>query len=214
MRAGEVHVWRSELRDRDSAEDRALLSNAELERANRLRDRRLSHRYVARHALMRRLLSAYVGVAAAEIAYSQSALGKPCLAGEAWTAGWRFNVSESEGRCLIAISRDIEVGVDIQAMRPIDDLPALAREVLTDDELDGLLALDDDARVAAFYEIWARKEAVVKATGEGLARALNTVRLDGGGGKWIVAWSEIGDRYASALATDKLPTKLRFLHAG
>ena len=210
--SGEAHVWKANLDESLSLDDRSLLSDAELARGDRLRNPVHSLRFVARHALVRRLLSAYIGIEPNEIAFAESPTGKPALAGDAWTAGWRFNVSDSEGRCLVAIARGVEVGIDVQAIRPIDDLSALAREVLADDELGDLLALPDDRRPEAFFRLWVQKEAIVKATGEGLARPLRTVRAGTGeGGKWMLAWSEIEDGFASALVTRELPVRVRLL---
>ncbi len=207
--SGEAHVWQANLDESFSPDDSRLLAQSELGRASRLRNAVHARRFVARHALLRRLLSEYVGTEPMGITYREEPGGKPALAGDAWAFGWRFNVSDSEERCLIAVARDIEVGIDVQVMRPIEDMPALAREVMADDELIELFALPPARRVASFYLTWVQKEATVKATGEGMARPLRSsgaVRPE-----WPVAWSSIGDRFASALVTSAPPVSVRLL---
>jgi len=209
LRPGEVHVWLASLDDPIPAGAGRLLSPAELARADRLASPTHSRRYLTRHVLLRRLLAVYTGLAAAGITYTDGPGGKPRLAGDAWSAGWRFNLSDSEDRCLIAISLGIELGVDIQVIKPVDDLAALAGEVLADDELRDLLALPEGRRLARFYLLWVQKEATVKATGEGLARHLRSVSTTAG--EWPVAWSTVGDGIACALVTESPVASVRLL---
>lgn len=227
--AGEVHVWRFDLNADDSTDDRELLSEPELERAARLADPLHARRFVARRALLRRLLSGYTGVEPQALSFTAGSHGKPELAGDARLAGWRFNLSDSDGRCLVAVARGIDVGIDVQRMRPIKDLAALASEALADDELAALLGAPPPQRLTDFYRLWVRKEAFIKASGEGLARPLkrfsvalrpgpgDAVRVahgDPGQASWTVAWSATGSGFAAALVTGAPPTRVRLLHPG
>lgn len=89
----------------------------------------------------------------------------------------RFNVSHSGTRALIAIARDIEVGVDIEWHRPVDDMSGLARMVFDRQDLSHWSALPAPQRTPAFYRAWTRKEAVAKAIGCGLALDFPMLRV-------------------------------------
>ncbi|MGH2515835.1 MAG: 4'-phosphopantetheinyl transferase family protein, partial [Ktedonobacterales bacterium] len=86
----------------------------------------------------------------------------------------QFNVSHSETCALIALARDLELGVDIEYMRPLDDMDAIARAAFSPHERTVLAALDGQRRHEAFYVCWARKEAYIKAIGRGLSFPLES----------------------------------------
>jgi 4'-phosphopantetheinyl transferase len=86
----------------------------------------------------------------------------------------RFNMSHAEDLCLVAVARGREVGVDLEAVRPLGDLAVLAETCFSPMELEALLAVPESGRVHAFYSGWTRKEAVLKALGDGLARPLDS----------------------------------------
>ncbi|HLJ80654.1 MAG TPA: 4'-phosphopantetheinyl transferase superfamily protein, partial [Ktedonobacterales bacterium] len=99
--------------------------------------------------------------------------GKPYLASSTVRLPLQFNVSHSEECALIALAHDLELGVDIEYMRPLDDMDAIARTVFSPHERATLAALDGPRRHEAFYACWARKEAYIKAIGRGLSFPLD-----------------------------------------
>jgi 4'-phosphopantetheinyl transferase len=105
--------------------------------------------------------------------------GKPRLADES-VGRLRFNVAHSEDLVLCALTLDNEVGVDVERVREETDCDGIARRFFAPREARGLASLEPTARREAFFACWTRKEAIVKATGEGLRRALDSfvVSLD------------------------------------
>jgi len=149
------------------AELDACLSSDERERARRFRFEHDRRRFVAAHALLRGLLARELGVAAAGVPIVADRFGKPRLAA-ATGAGLAFNMSHTGGRALYALARDVELGVDAEALKPLAHMPRLARDVFSPDELAEWEALPEAQRVLGFFGGWTRKEAVVKALGRGL----------------------------------------------
>ncbi len=143
----------------------ACLSPHELKRADRFFFQRHRRRFVVARVRLRQLLGERLGVAARDLALVYGANGKPRLADEAM----RFSVSHSGEIALFAFSRAREVGVDIEAVRPIDSADAIAAHILTHRERRAYAAARD--KVAAFLRFWTRKEALAKAIGDGLSIA-------------------------------------------
>jgi 4'-phosphopantetheinyl transferase len=168
-RPGVVQVVLAPL-DHASAGDLALLNNDERARAARFVHERDRVRFVAAHAALRRVLGLTAGIAPEALRFMTTAHGKPQLIeapGEI-----RFSLSRSGAFALIAVSRDIEVGVDIEEERPVEALE-LSRRFFAAAETAALEALPSADRDRAFFRVWTRKEAVVKARGDGLGFPLD-----------------------------------------
>jgi len=108
-----------------------------------------------------------------EIALKRAAHGKPFLAGSHCT-NLRFNLSHSGDAVLCALARGREIGVDIEATVPSDDLLNIATQFFAPDECAALAARNGGERTALFYQLWTRKEAYLKARGKGLSHPLNS----------------------------------------
>lgn len=171
LERGEVHVWRLRLGATAAglASLRDLLDDAERQRADRFVFGVHRDRYVAAHGLLRRLISRYTGGSAAGVEFSGEARAKPRLAG--WSS-LRFSLSHSGDLGLVALAWNGEVGVDVECVRPLADLGGLAATCLSPAERAELQALPEAGRQRAFFEGWTRKEAFLKATGDGLSRPL------------------------------------------
>lgn len=168
-----VDVWRVALDATrpPAATDLADLSEWERARAERFASDALRFRWLGAHAALRRVLATALDVPPAAITYATGPQGKPFLAFPE-RSGLEFNVSDSGERALIAVSRDGPLGVDLEACRPLSDLAAVAGSHFAVDERAHLFALPHAEQHAAFYRIWTRKEAYLKALGEGLAYGL------------------------------------------
>jgi 4'-phosphopantetheinyl transferase len=173
----EAQVWSASLDQSDSCVERltALLAPDEIDRATRLVHEAHRRRFIAGRGMLRMLLSDQVGLAPARIRFTYRARGKPELAGPASGADIRFNVSHSQDRVVYAVARGRRVGVDIEHVRPVSNMPAIARRFFTASENVALQALPEDARLAAFFRCWTRKETLVKARGEGVSEYLRRV---------------------------------------
>ena len=167
----EIHVWCVEL---DAAgEESALaacLSAEERERASGLLSGAHQRRFVVARGMLRQLLGRYLGQAPDAVTFSRGAHGKPFLT----EGGLHFNVSHTHELALYAIAQSREVGVDVEWMRPQVAHEQIAARFFSLEEQEALAEVPDEDRRAAFYNIWTRKEAYVKARGDGIAAGLGT----------------------------------------
>lgn len=183
--SSEVHVWSFSL-DRPAQELRELredLSVDEIARAKRFHHSRDADRSISCRGLLRRLLGRYLAVAPEEVAFTYGIQGKPFLSAPLAGSNLQFNVTHSGPRALVAVTRDTPLGVDLERVAPIEDLEAMARRFFADGEYRTLVALPPAERTAAFYRAWTRKEAVVKAMGDGLTHSLSGFRVSLGPGE-------------------------------
>lgn len=151
-----------------------LLSDTERERAARFRTASLKDRYVAAHAGLRLLAERRFGIAVRDQSWESNDLGKPRLTNVPQA---QCSISYTGSCILLAWSEGEEIGVDIEALRPIEDAPELMLEHYTQAECADLRRLDPcgPAFDRAFLTVWVRKEACVKALGQGLEIPLPTV---------------------------------------
>jgi 4'-phosphopantetheinyl transferase len=150
------------------------LSTAELERARRYyfdRDRR---RFIVARGELRRLLARELEVGAQAIEFAYGRHGKPSLAPPLDGAGLRFNLAHSDDLAVIALCRDREVGVDVEAIRPMQDEAHLVSTCFSQREQEEYLRVDPAGRTAAFFSGWTRKEAFIKGLGKGLSQPLDS----------------------------------------
>ena len=170
--ANEVHIWLAKLDDYSAASLKLLLAEDELARATRFHfDRDRNHFIVAR-ALLRKLLASYAGVGAAELRFSYAEKGKPSLE-ESQQGSLNFNLAHSHGLAIYGFSRGRELGVDLEFIR--EDLAdeKIAERFFSPSEIDELRKLPAELRKQAFFDCWTRKEAYIKARGDGLSMPLD-----------------------------------------
>jgi 4'-phosphopantetheinyl transferase len=172
------------------ARDRDLLSTDELKRADSFIGEHHRCDFIHAHAELRIILANYLGTHPREVKFAKEtetegrgSRTKPALisSDENHQSGnaenLRFNLSHTHGQALIAVTLNREVGIDIEWRRPIEDLDSMAQTVMSMRELSQWKALPADQRLAAFYRVWTRKEAYLKAIGLGLFRSLQGVTV-------------------------------------
>jgi len=164
LRAGVVHVWRFA---NDQAADATSLSPDEHHRAARFAARAHRDAYVVQHAMVRGLLARYLAVSPSAIAFERGAHGKPRVTG---VAGLHHNLAHAEDVALLAVARDVELGIDLERYDAAIDPEKLARLVLAPVETGCV-------ERRAFLRVWCRKEACLKATGVGLLDDLTSVAV-------------------------------------
>jgi 4'-phosphopantetheinyl transferase len=171
----EIHVWRINLNPpaAEVARHQTALSTAERERAARFRFPQDQRRFAVRRAFLRRLLAACLGVSPQAVQLESGPHGKPFVAGQAEAGGLRFSCSHSADLALVALARGIELGVDVEQHRDLNDAGDLAGAFFSTREIRELAALPPALKLAGFFNCWTRKEAFVKATGLGLSSPLN-----------------------------------------
>ena len=176
---GEVHVWRAPLGT--TAEERERLATVldaeERRRAARFRFDRHRNSFIVRHAVLRGLLGGYLGRAPETVRYRYLAHGKPELHADMEAEYLRFNMSHSEGLALMAFGRDADLGVDVERLEPRRADRGVARRFFAAGELRTLETLPPGAWLRGFFDCWARKEAFVKAIGEGLSHPLDAFEV-------------------------------------
>ena len=131
--------------------------------------------FLVSHAVLRALLARATGRSPADLKFSHGANGKPLLADDA--SGLRFNMSHSGDLALYALTRGCEVGVDVEQIRPMLELENVAARFFAAEEVAELQSLPESDRVEAFFRCWTRKEAYVKAVGDGLSMPLDRFRV-------------------------------------
>ena len=173
---GEIHVWTIPLSAPDHAvsQVRALLSPDEADRMARFRFEHLQRAYVLSRGALRLLLGIYTGEAPGSLRFSYGPKGKPALA----SAGpIRFNIAHSGDMGLFAFTLDCELGVDIERVRPVPEISKIATSFFCAREASDLMSLPSRDRERAFFLCWTRKEAYVKAVGNGLFLPLDSFRV-------------------------------------
>ena len=172
----EVHVWRVDLEQTTGHVDSLvqLLCDEERARAGRFRSREHGAHYAVARGTLRQLLGRYLGALPEELVFSYGAHGKPDLAGDYEGSGLRFNLSHSHQLALFAVAWRREVGIDVEYPRPRVDVERLARRFFAPVEVATLLSLPGDRRREGFYNCWTRKEAYLKARGEGITVSLDS----------------------------------------
>jgi 4'-phosphopantetheinyl transferase len=170
---GEVHVWAYDLEVEAKVEAAAfeLLSSEEKGRAERFRFPRDRRRFTVARATLRRLLGEYHEVEPAKLIFRYGPNGKPYLPD--MSRDIRFNVSHSEELAVYALALGREVGVDVEFAREMDDAASLVERFFSQREQAYFKSLPASEQHDAFFRCWVRKEAFIKAVGEGLFRSLH-----------------------------------------
>ncbi len=168
---GEVHVWRASLERPTQIVERMrrVLAGDEQRRADRFRFARDRSRYIVGRALLRGLLAGYLDTAPEGLQFQYGEFSKPALRGGPW-----FNVSHSGSIALYAFSSVGEIGIDVE----LDDADfareRIAERFFSPSEVKVLRSLPADVQPLAFLSCWTRKEAFIKARGDGLSLALDS----------------------------------------
>jgi 4'-phosphopantetheinyl transferase len=179
VKTTEVHSWcvNLDVPPETSAGLYATLSADERNRCARLRFARDRRRFIAARGVLRDLLGRYLGARPGQIRFVYNAFGKPELSRE-FGSRLRFNLSHSADLALIAITTDAAIGVDIEYIQPRPEYAEIARSVFSAAEVDELERLPSHLYAQAFLRCWTKKEAYVKARGEGLALGLDGTPTD------------------------------------
>jgi len=171
---GQLHVWKT--RAGVHADD-AILSADERLRLKRFRFAEQRQSFLSSHTLLRRLIGQYLNLHPAKIEFSYTAFNKPFLSPSQNDKQLEFNLSHSGEMILIGVTVGTAVGVDVEHTKPLPDLEQIAALNFSSGEQQDLLSLPEPQRVEAFYKCWTRKEALIKACGDGLTMSLDSFRV-------------------------------------
>jgi 4'-phosphopantetheinyl transferase len=193
----------------------SVLSPRERARAARAGSDAVRRRYTGSHIFLRQVLAAYAGCEAASIVFDYGQLGKPTLSGP--NDQLQFSLAHGGGLAAVAVARQSRVGVDIERVDRDYPWDEVSSRVITPEEEHELAGLGEGVRSEAMFRLWTRKEAVAKATGQGLALGLRDLRVGAGGQElaaematvvqaagsaWWLLDLPLGDMWAAALAVE------------
>lgn len=194
----DVNIWQADL-DQLSARVQQLaqtLSADELARAKRFYFEQDRQRFIVGRGLLREILSRYLDLAPNQLQFCYGLHGKPALA-PTLGSSICFNLSHSQGLALYAITRDRPIGIDVEYIRPLAEAEQIAANFFSAQENTALHHLPLNQKQVAFFSCWTRKEAYIKAVGDGLALPLDQFDVSLAPGEAARLISIKGDRTAA-----------------
>jgi 4'-phosphopantetheinyl transferase len=176
---GDIHIWRADL-DLPIMGFQKLhqtLSIDERVRAERFHFQKDRKRFSVGRWILRTILGYYLNVEPSLLRFCYGKYGKPALATTFGKETILFNMSDSEGLALYAFTRGHEIGIDIEHIRDIPEMDQIAEQYFSARENAVFRSLPESKKREAFFSFWTRKEAFMKAKGEGLGLGLNQVEV-------------------------------------
>ncbi len=198
-----AHVWRAslEIPAVETERLRQILAADELRKAERFRFPGDRSRFIVARGTLRTILGGYLNMKPDEVRFCYGPFGKPELAEEADGETLRFSVSHSGGLALYAVTLGREIGVDLEYIRPDLMVEEIACQFLSPMEINLLKSCPGHLRKQAFFALWTRKEAYLKALGTGLANAYALCETDVDA-LWSFTDLHIAQGYAAAVAVE------------
>lgn len=219
----EIHVWLTSTKvdKKQLAILWNILTPTEKGKTNQFKFAKLKHRFIISQGTLRFLLGKYLKIKPELIVFERNKYGKPYV--KNLSTAIKFNLSHAHNLILFAFTLKHEIGVDIELARrnfPIDEI---SKRFFHADENQALLALPAKQRVAAFFNCWVKKEALIKAIGLGLFYALDKFNVDFSAhqskvqienlakkSSWSVRKLSVPPNYLAALATENQNAKIKF----
>jgi len=219
LEPGEIHVWAVRLDPAPEQVERLgrLLAADERERAGRFRFDKHRRQYTVGRGALRTLLAAYAGGRPEAVRFRYGHRGKPFLESP-HPGDLQFNLSNSDELALVGFVRGPEIGVDVEFLRPMPDCEQISERFFSESERQVLRGIPAPRKEEAFFNCWTRKEAYLKAVGEGLAAPLDSfdvtlapgepprmLTLEGDAGRaarWFFHHLRPAEDYVGAVAID------------
>jgi 4'-phosphopantetheinyl transferase len=221
----EVHIWRIALQEELAPKLRSVLSPDECARADCFHFSRDRNRFIVARGSLRTILGIYLKQNPDRVSFSYSQFGKPSLVDDPDAHELGFNLSHTNELALLAVTRGRALGVDIEFLRPEFASAEIAERFFSPHEVAALRALPWETQRAAFFNCWTRKEAYIKAIGEGLSMPLNQFHVSLAPGsaaallgnlrdaaevsRWSLQELDPGSGYVAAVAVEGSGWKLR-----
>jgi 4'-phosphopantetheinyl transferase len=216
----EIHIWSTSLAlSSEQEHSYLLLLNAdEQKRAARFRFPEHRRRFIIARAVLRQILCFYTKIAPDKIEFSYNEHDKPALVLPA-DKTLQFNLSHSADLAVYAIARQL-VGIDVEQIQSRYEL-GLPERFFSAQECEHLQQVPEHERVIAFYRLWARKEAIIKASGKGLSIPLSNFSVSAyddrekivlGHEVWYLQPLTLDPAFAAALASQQDIDKLLYYH--
>jgi 4'-phosphopantetheinyl transferase len=172
---GRIEVWHVKVAAPDILIHQLapLLSSDENDRAARFQFARHRNAFVVVRGVLRGLLARYTGVSPADVIFEYGPNGKPSLPG----SKIEFNISHTQDIAVLAFTQGCALGIDVECIRPVEQMMQIAARFFSPAEAQELAALPEEQRERAFFLCWTRKEAYIKAVGNGLSMPLNEFQV-------------------------------------
>lgn len=186
----EAHIWRADLELDECFQSSLLqlLSPDEKNRAHKFRFAKDRRNFIAARGILRTLIGKYLKLKPAEISFQYNEFGKPGIVNNNYL---HFNISHSQNVALFAFTKKFNIGVDVEFVNPNIEVKDIATNFFSENEILKLLVLPEKQQTLGFFNCWTRKEAFIKAVGEGLSFPLDKFEV-----------SLEPDKPAKLLATD------------
>ncbi len=175
LKAGELHIWRYTHNENDYQAEKTepLLSKEERERCEEYVQEPEKIRYTCNHRFVRQIMAKYLNLLPAQIKFNKTSMGKPFIE----NSNLFFNYSYRTTFCLLAISKTNEVGVDIEKMKILQDVPTFASFTFSEKEKEIIFKSNAEKFQDTLFTFWTFKEAAIKALGVGLNANLTQIDL-------------------------------------
>jgi 4'-phosphopantetheinyl transferase len=179
LKEAETHLWAATL---DVSSEvfvayLSTLSSSEKAHAQRFHFQRDQKHFIVGRGTLRAILASYLMIKPELLHIKYGSRGKPILANLPDEHTLHFNLAHSDGLFLLAVSRHFPVGVDVEHIRLLEKPNELVERFFSPTEAIELHGLPDHQRTEAFFRLWTRKEACLKATGEGISERLNEIAV-------------------------------------
>jgi 4'-phosphopantetheinyl transferase len=175
----EVHVWRFNLDLPAEQVEKlvATLSVDEKVRGDRFRFEQDRKRFIVGRGILRTILSRYLSIEPKQLQFEYSPRGKPKLAENFSKTKLQFNLSHSQGLALYGLTKNREIGIDLEYLRPMPNALNIAQRFFSEREYRLISNLSPEEQQKTFFQVWTRKEAYLKATGDGLSGSLDSIEV-------------------------------------
>ncbi|QVL34689.1 4'-phosphopantetheinyl transferase superfamily protein [Telmatocola sphagniphila] len=213
----EVHVWVAPLAENGSnGSHQRFLCEEELKRAEKFRSEKTRSQFISSRGTLRWLLSGYLGHEPEQVAITYEAAGKPILAGQPFY----FNVTHSEEVAAYAVSKAGRVGLDIERLRTMENIESIIERFFTQNEFQAFQQVPLELKEIIFFRMWTRKEALLKAIGQGIhalelceisvspheePRVLKMMNEENCSDRWLLKDLDLAQGYQGALALELKP---------
>jgi len=179
LSSDEVHVWRAFF-DQETSHINELvrtLSKNERLKAKRFYFQKDQRRFVITHGILRKMLGQYLNIEPNRLKFSYGSHGKPTLNRIPDGHSLCFNMSHSNGLALFAFTWGRRIGVDVEYVRSMPDIEEIAERFFSPRENAVFRTVPAGKKLEAFFNCWTRKEAFLKANGDGLSRSLDSFEV-------------------------------------
>jgi 4'-phosphopantetheinyl transferase len=227
--SNEIHIWKVVLDGDSVAMSSSIvntpLSDEEIARANRFHFERDRRRFAHSHISLRQILARYLRLQPKEIHFSASNNGRPEVVPQQNHRNLQFNLSHSGSFAIVGVTLSRRIGVDVECYRSLQHLE-IANRYFSSWECRELNRLPSDDLEKNFFACWTRKEAFLKATGEGIGTLLSQVSVTVAHSevpqlrefqpnpsetqRWSLMDIPVQDGYAAAMAFENGPVEVRY----